>query len=261
MASAPTDDKWLIAHLSDLMDQAEKGGYLTVSDFLDEREQSLLSRTFREGRLSVSLWMYGGTEDCERKVICFYPEYLTENREELLRQQLCLISVKALDQRFILRELSHRDYLGALMGLGVKREKIGDIRIGEECAFVIVKEEIASFICEELTSVGRVLVEAKMVEWSDIPAAQRGTMSVISISSYRLDQIVSRGFNLGRTEASKWIAAGMVFRNGEAVMQPDRTILIGDKITLRRKGKIILTEDKGVSKSGRHQVLIEKFGK
>lgn len=261
MAQAPSDDKWLIAHLTDLEVQAEKGEYLIVSDFLDEREQSLLSRSFREGRLSVSLWIYGGQEECERKVACFYPDYLEENKEELLMEQLRLISVKALDHRFLPKELTHRDYLGALMGLGVKREKIGDIRIGEEGAFVIVKEEIASFICEELSSVGRTLVDAKITEWKDLPAAERGTFSVISISSFRLDQVVSRGFNLGRTEASKWIAAGLVFRNGESVMQPDKTVLIGDKITLRRKGKIILTEDKGISKSGRHQVLIEKYGK
>ncbi|MBQ7059403.1 MAG: hypothetical protein IJM83_08930 [Firmicutes bacterium] len=261
MALSPSDDKWLIAHLTDLCDQAEKGAYLTVSDFLDEREQSLLSRSFREGRLSVSLWMYGGAPECERKVACFYPDFLSENREELLMVQLRLIRVTALDQRFLPKELTHRDYLGALMGLGVKREKIGDIRIGEESAYVIVKEEIASFICEELTSVGKALVDTKVVAWTTLPAAESGTLSVISVSSFRLDQLVSRGFNLGRTDASKWIAAGLVFRNGEAIMQPDKTVMIGDKITLRRKGKIILKEDKGVSKSGRHQVLIEKYGK
>ena len=118
MALSPSDDKWLIAHLTDLRDQAEKGAYLTVSDFLDEREQSLLSRTFREGRLSVSLWMYGGAPECERKAVCFYPDFLEESREELMMEQLRLISVTALDHRFLSKELTHRDYLGALMGLG-----------------------------------------------------------------------------------------------------------------------------------------------
>ena len=255
------NDKWLKAHLEDLSMQADRGGFLTVSDFLDERQQSLLSRSSREGRLSVSIWMYGGDEKSERKVACFFPEYLEESKESLLLEQLSLILIAPLDHRFMPRELTHRDYLGALMGLGIKREKIGDIRLGEEGAYVIVKEEIAQFICQELTSVGKTLTEAKIVPWTKLPPAEKGQLNVISVSSLRLDSLVSRGFSLGRTQAAKFIAAGLVFLNGISVTQPDRSVSITDKITLRGKGKILLSEDKGLSKSGRHQILIEKFGK
>lgn len=253
------NDKWLIAHIEDLAEQTSRGGYVTVSDFLDERQQGLLSQM--EGRLSSCLWFYGGDENCERKAAFLIPDYLMEQKEMLAGEELRLIRIRPLDQRFMAKELTHRDYLGSLMGLGIKREKIGDIRLDENGGYVIAKAEIADFICQEMTSVGRNLVQAEIAELRTLPKAAPGVQSLISVSSLRLDALVSRGFNTGRTEAAKWISGGIVSRNGVVTIAPDRSLAIGDRITVRGKGRLILLEDRGISRSGRKQILIERFGK
>ncbi len=254
-----SNDKWLIAHAEDLSKQAASGGYMTVSDFLDERQQGLLSHL--DGRLSSCIWFYGGDEQCERKAAFFYPDYLEENRLEMAKEELCLISIRPADSRFISKELTHRDYLGSLMGLGIKREKIGDIRLSDEGAFVVVKAEIASFICQEITSVGRIIVQAKTTALEALPPAPGGVLSLISVSSLRLDALVSRGFNAGRTEAAKWINGGIVSKNGVITTSADKQAAIGDRITVSGRGRMVLVEYKGVSRSGRKQILIERFGK
>lgn len=147
------DDKWLVAHLEDLDKQSSMGGYVTVSDFLDERQQSLLSRM--EGRLSSCIWLYGGDEGCERKTVFLLPDYLMDSKESYAEDFLRLIRIYPADARFIKSELTHRDYLGSIMGLGIKREKIGDIRPSEDGCYVVVKEEIADFLSSEISSVDR----------------------------------------------------------------------------------------------------------
>ena len=205
-----SNDKWLIAHAEDLSKQAASGGYMTVSDFLDERQQGLLSHL--DGRLSSCIWLYGGDEQCERKAAFFYPDYLEENRLEMAKEELCLISIRPA-------------------------------------------------ICQEITSVGRIIVQAKTTALEALPPAPGGVLSLISVSSLRLDALVSRGFNAGRTEAAKWINGGIVSKNGVITTSADKQAAIGDRITVRGRGRMVLVEDKGVSRSGRKQILIERFGK
>ena len=127
--------------------------------------------------------------------------------------------------------------------------------------FCSSSSEIASFICQEITSVGRIIVQAKTTALEALPPAPGGVLSLISVSSLRLDALVSRGFNAGRTEAAKWINGGIVSKNGVITTSADKQAAIGDRITVRGRGRMVLVEDKGVSRSGRKQILIERFGK
>ena len=252
-------DKVLYAHLEDLSSRAANQGWALSSDFLDEREQSLLSRM--EGRLLACLFMEGGDENAERKIAVFYPEWMQEEIRETARDMLRVLRIEPADSRFMDKNLSHRDFLGALMGLGVKREKLGDLRIQDGICYAVVKEEIADFLKENLTSVGKAIVNCTVLETSPLPPAAQGMFSVISVSSMRLDSMIGRGFSLSRSDAVKWIRAGHVFKNGSPVMDPDKTVSSGDKLTLRGKGRLVIHEEKGTSRSGRLQVLVERFGK
>ncbi len=254
-----SDDKTFLAHIQDLARRADHSGYITFSDFLDDHKQSLLSQSV--GRLSVCMDQFGGFEGAERVVVAFYPDYLKDTLDEAVKDALCVLKITLADRRFLKRIPEHRDYLGAIMGTGIKREMIGDVIVNEEGAFVVVLREMAAYLIQEMTSVGAAIVSVREATGEEIPEPERGRESVISLSSLRLDALVAHGFKMGRTEASKVIRAGLVFRNGSPIQDPDKSVALGDKITLRGKGRIILREEKAVSKSGRKQILIEQFGK
>lgn len=254
-----SDDKTFLAHIQDLARRADQSGYITFSDFLDDHKQSLLSQSV--GRLSVCMDQFGGFEGAERVVMAFYPEYLKDILEEAVKEALCILKISLADRRFLKRIPEHRDYLGAIMGTGIKREMIGDVIVNEEGAFVVVLRDMADYLIKEMTSVGAAIVSVREAMGEEIPEPERGRESVISLSSLRLDALVAHGFKMGRTEAAKVIRGGLVFRNGSPVLDPDKSVSLGDKITLRGKGRIILREEKAISKSGRKQILIEQFGK
>ena len=252
------DDKWFIGHMEDLAVTADQNGYPAFSDFLDDHQRSLLSKL--EGRLPVCLAYFGGYADAERVMAVFYPEYLSESLQEIMEEELQLLWIQPLDLRFVKRIPGHRDYLGALMGTGIRRDKLGDLLTTEKGAYLWAKKEIAPYIVQELTGVGPTSVLVKPVPSSDMPEPESGADAVVSVSYMRLDAVVSRVFNMGRSEASKWIVAGKAMKNGQQILDVDKPVAVGDKITLRGKGLLKIKEDKGLSKSGRIQLLVERLG-
>lgn len=145
------DDKernWFISRMEDLADRADQTGYMIFSDFLDGYQLSLLRDMQRH--LTTEVTFYGGYEDAERRMASFYPSFLQVQTEDFPIEAL-LITPKA--PQFLTKAPGHRDYLGALMGLGIKREKLGDILLQEQGAVVFVSEDMASYIQEGVTSV------------------------------------------------------------------------------------------------------------
>ncbi|MCF0135880.1 MAG: hypothetical protein HUJ69_05600 [Lachnospiraceae bacterium] len=209
----------------------------------------------------MSMLRWGGYDGAERICLLFYPDYLSSSLEDEKQQALCLLHIKLADKRFLKRIPEHRDYLGAILGTGIKREKVGDIGISEDGAYVFVLREIAGYLVQELTSVGPAVVTVEEAPHTDMPTREKGKEMLISLASLRMDSVVAHGFHLGRGDAAKAIRAGIVLCNGAPVTDPDKLAHIGDKITLRGKGRVILREDRGPSRSGRIQVLVEYFGK
>ena len=200
------DDKernWFISRMEDLADRADQTGYMVFSDFLDGYQQSLLREWQRH--LTTEVSFYGGYEDAERRMASFYPSFLQVQKEDYPIEAL-LITPKA--PQFLTKELGHRDYLGALMGLGIKREKLGDILLQGQGAVVLVREDMASYIQEGITSVGAAEVRVTVQGKEMAVKAPEGKRLLVSLASLRLDALLSKGFALSRADASKWIAAG-----------------------------------------------------
>jgi len=257
------EDKWFLARVEDLREEADKGGYVTFSDFLDDHKQSLLTPSV--GRLSICTEIFGGYEEAERKVAAFCPDFYLKEDPGFLREQfaseLCFLRIEPADKRFLKKIPGHRDYLGAILGTGIKREKVGDLLIDEDGCVVIVKRDIAEYLKQELTGVGAAIVHVSECGSDSLPAAQKGTEMTISVASMRIDSLVSHGFQMGRESAQKLIRQGLVSRNGSVVTGGDRPAQAGDKLTVRGKGRLVIREDLGISRSGRHRVLIERFVK
>ena len=257
------EDKLLLARIRDRERQCSDNSMITSSVFLDMRERSVVASS----RFETRVIFYGGFEDSERTTAVFLPDYVeAENLQELIEYfdecpESDPISIIEIEKDRFSPALSHRDYLGALMGLGIKREMTGDIIVSENGCKMAVLEKIAPFIVENLGKAGRGTLKAKTVPSSE---ARKGTKSVgvpdsFTVSSMRLDSIVKNAFRVSRGDAVSAIEAGLVFVNDLECVKPDKKISDGDKVVFRRKGRIIVTDCSSVSKKGRVIVEIIRF--
>lgn len=229
----------MFAHIFDLALKADKYAAPVYGDFLSENSISELYR--RMQYLPATPVLFGGFDDAERKMVAFIPEYMEPSFP---------ISALKLTSPLI-KGLSHRDFLGSVLGLGIKREKCGDIIINEDCAYILLDDDIASYAANSLTKVGREGVKAQLVPLSDIKAPQK-TFKPINgtVSSLRLDAVLSLFSGKGRSKSAELISGGLVFVNGICAQKSDMRLNDGDVISLRGKGKATLTVG-GTSKKDR----------
>lgn len=256
------EDKILLARIHDRARQCSDNSMITSSVFLDMRERSVVASVGEKNML-----FYGGFEDAERTVAVFLPEYVEASDLHSLFgyfdqcPESDPISVIEIKKDKFSPALSHRDYLGALMGLGIKREMTGDIIVSENGCKMAVLEKIAPFIVENLDKAGRGTLKARIIPPSQ---AREGTKSVgtpdsFTVSSMRLDSIVKNAFCVSRGDACTAIEAGLVFVNDLECTKPDKKIADGDKVVFRRRGRIIVNDCSSVSRKGRIIVEITRF--
>lgn len=257
------EDKFLIAAVRDKERQCSENSMITNSVFLDMRERSVVS-TLKSEYPDAKMIFYGGFDDSERSLALFLPEYIDSNDIYGYFEQ-CPdddpISVVEIEKDKFSPALTHRDYLGALMSLGIKREMTGDIVVNESGCRVAVLSKIAPFICENLVKAGRGSLKAKIIAPS---LAREGTKAAgipdsFTVSSMRLDSVIKNAFRVSRNDAVAAVEGGVVFVNDLECNKPDKRISAGDKIVFRRKGRIIVTDCSSVSKRGRIIVCVDKF--
>ena len=188
---------------------------------------------------------FGGNVNCERTCAFFLPFYIDENDIEYGNY----IKAAKITARFAAP--SHRDYMGSILGLGIERDRIGDIITGEECAYVFCTSAVLPVILD-IERVGRAGAKAEEIDIADVPLREVNMKRVeFSVMSPRLDAVVSGMFGLSRTKAASVIEQERVSLNYSVVSKTDVQIKPGDIITLKGKGKGIAGEQKGLSKKGR----------
>ncbi len=252
----------LLSHALDIRNSCVSNSMIACTNFLSVDEISLLKQREKEMTKSVRLFYYGGYGEAERQLLVFVPDFFgIEDIDEYYSSSpdenpLCVIKVKK--DRF--SDLSHRDYLGALMGLGIKREMLGDIRITDEGCCLFALKSISRYICENLDKVGRGSVICTAENVSEGYEHKENTEIVFSsVASLRLDNIVSSAFNLSRSNAVMFIEGACVYVNSMQVNKKDYNVSPGDKVVLRGKGKVVIQEIIGESKKGRMHINIKKY--
>lgn len=240
------EEKILLRKLCDCLQKSEKTYSAVYSNFLTPAEQTLVERV---DEFQGVLRFEGGYEDAERR-LCRVAEneYCQDNGVPIR-----LYKVYAPQA-----ELSHRDILGSLMGLGIKREMVGDIQASGDTAYFFCHESVADFVKLNLTKIGRHHVK---VYESDIAAlAEPKTENrKINVSSLRLDSVAAECFGLSRTKAAEFIRQGVVSVNWLICTDTARVLREGDKISLRGKGKAKIGAVSGVSKKGRLFVEVQIY--
>ena len=260
------DDRLLLARLDDKARQCSENSMITNSDFLDMHSRSVASQ-IRLSYPDVRMIFYGVFEGAERCIAVFLPEYIeAENTDELAayfneNPSDNPLAVIAVEKDKFSPDLSHRDYLGALMGLGIRRELTGDINVEKSGCKMAVISKIAPFIIDNMDKAGRGTLKAKIIPANLVSdgTTAAGVADSFTVSSMRLDSVVKNAFKVSRSEAANAVEGGTVFVNDVECLKPDKKIGEGDKIVFRRKGRIIVNECSSVSKKGRIIVEITRF--
>lgn len=247
-------DNITIGKIEDKIVQCENQYIEAHTDFLDSHQQSLARGVTNKRKSSnLSFEYYGGYPDAERCILICLPDYESLENVNPLK---VIRAVSAAGGR----ELTHRDYLGAIMALGIKREMIGDILVSENSADIIVLQDICEYLVRELARAGRTYLQLSSHDICDlkIPELKR-VISQDTVASMRIDNIVSSAFGLPRSKAAEAINRGLVFVNHIEISKVDFQVSEGDSIVLRHKGKVRLIETGGTSRKGRLYISYEKY--
>ena len=239
------------------------------SDFLSLEQQSALAG-FLRAHSKENVYLFGGYPEAERRQVLFLPdytglapqaqdadllEYFRENPDE------CPIALLDVRVASAAREkLTHRDYLGALMGEGIRREKVGDIIVTERGAQILAMKEMCVYLAQNFRHVGRFEADVKILSIFELSYRESQTNCLhFTVSSPRIDNIVAAAYGLSRRLATEAILAGRVFVNGVETTKPDMSLKGGEKIVLRGKGKAIYHGINGTSKKGKLYISVDKY--
>ena len=247
----PDEEKRIADMTANLIRLSQRRYEPCYSDFLSEGEQALAQKyLLAEGLREYKLW--GGYEGAVRRMLCVFPEYCEPENEDFPFTPLFLKFRTS-------AALTHRDFLGALMGLGLKRGAAGDIVIQQGRATFFVKSELAGYVESQLEKVGR-----EGVEFSDTGAdlsqiKQNFSRRSCTVSSLRLDLIVGECTSMSRARSQQAVKSGAVAVNALPVCDNDRKIADGDTITVRGHGKYIIHFDGSMSKKGKYRITVSKY--
>lgn len=252
IAQSP-EDKLLLAKVWDKIQSAMRQNIPGATCFLSPRELEMTRYLFGDVE---GLVRFGGHEDSERQMLVYLPDYLSEDFLESDDSPLVCLRATFYDAD----TLTHRDFLGALMGAGIARETVGDIYVDAGNCDFIVTTEIATYILQNLTSAGRTRLHLEQIPITQISIPQQKVQEIRdTLASLRLDSVISSGFRMGRSAAVQHIHAGKVTINGLPCEKADKQVTEGSKIALRGLGKIKLHSVNGETKKGRISVTIHRY--
>ncbi len=253
------EDRILLSHILDKIEISNKKGQVQYTDFLDMYQVALTKRFLNKNQFQNYI-LYGGYENAERNIFIAYPEKYDEDMIKKNYEKFVEIIRIQLGKEEI-GKYSHRNYLGGIVKLGMKREKVGDILVSDDGADIIVKQEISELLSKELETLTRFQnskINVMSISELKIPQIKVEQMDII-VPSLRLDNIASDLANTSRSKVVQIMAQERVFVNGQCETKPSKLIKMGDVITIRGKGRFVVKEIKGSTRSGRTVLNIEKY--
>jgi len=253
------EDKMCLAQILDKIEIAKKTNKIEYTDFLDMYQVALVQNFLRKIQFT-NCKLYGGYEDAERKIAIIYPEDYTESM--LQKNYTKILNVIRIQLSKEERgKYTHRNYLGGIVKLGLKREKIGDILVSDEGADIITVEDFSNILKEQLPTLTR--FENSKIEIVELEQLKEKEVNVeeikIIVPSLRMDNIVSDLARTSRSKAAQIINQERVFVNGQNETKLSKQLKLNDIITIRGKGRFIIKEFSGTTRSGRLVVIIEKY--
>ncbi len=247
------EELMLQKRLIELSRIAYQRGIVTYSDFLNLNELNIL-HSIPKSELYSGYRTFGGYEFAERQMVAFLPDALCYEYQ----YPISYLKIEPVQKKFS-DVLSHRDFLGAILNLGIERSKIGDILVMEEAAILFVHESLEGFVTDELTRVKHTSVMLKPIAAEEF--VYRPNIKEIkgTVSSLRLDSLLALAFSSSRSKLVAYIEGGRVFVNGKLITSNGYQIKEDDIISVRGLGRFRYKETLAQTKKGRHMVTIHLY--
>ena len=247
------EERVLAASIIDKAEKALETHHFTLTDFLDPSQQNLAISLLQQID-EITYLFSGGFPGAERKRIIILPSYyLAEVGDEG-------VAALQIEGNFKYNSVNHRDYLGSILGSGVRREKLGDLLIIDNGCQVVVAEEIMEYLLLHLDKVSKVNVKVKEIDLDELQAKPEKVKEVkTTVASLRLDAVASSGFGISRSKMAKEIEAERVKVNWKVVASPSYTVKLEDIISIRGKGRVMIDEIKGETKKGRIGLILKRY--
>ena len=255
------DEKIFVAKIVDKIKSAQAKNRYENTDFLDMVQQEKAKEILNKRRIE-NYQFWGGFNESERKELFIFPDYIEQSNDEYMdiykQQMSCIHIVLPKENRGM---YVHRNYLGALMKLGLKREKIGDIIVNNDGADIVISKEISKFILNNLRLLTRFQkAQIKEIELEQIHYIEKEKEIIkINVPSTRLDCIVGELARCSRNEANDIIKQERVLVNFKLELRNSLTISEDSIITIRGKGRFKIDKILGETRSGRLNVQVSKW--
>lgn len=255
------EEQLLEKRLLELSRLAYNRDIITFSDFLNLNELNML-HSLPKDSLYAGYVTFGGYELAERQMAAFLPDALSLRGENdidrFFTNEIAVLSIAPLHHKYA-ENLTHRDYLGAILNLGIERSKIGDILIDQKEAFLISRVKMAEFLIEELTRIKHTAVLVRETELQNFQYQPRFEEIKGTVASVRLDSLLALAFSSSRSSLTGLIEGGKVFVNGKLISSNGYQPKENDVISVRGMGKFRFFEILNKTRKNRIYVTIHKY--
>nr|WP_326186736.1 YlmH/Sll1252 family protein [uncultured Oscillibacter sp.] len=253
--SKDPEERIVLARALDQLDRAGRRSIPCATQFLSPAQRAALEPLLAASGHPRHLF-HGGFEGAERTICVFLPDWQDpedwEPSDELAAIQCAYPPTGA--------DLTHRDLLGGLMGIGLTRERVGDILAGETAAQIVCLRDAAPIILSQFDQAGRYRLKLREISLADLaPAPAQVKLVHDTVAALRLDAVLASGFSLARGKAADAVTGGRVSLNHRECVKPDKAVEAGDVITCRGLGKCVLKRVGGQSRKGRIIIEIERY--
>lgn len=251
-----------LKRLEDLANTAYLRGIPVFTDFLDLGQQTeynkyIMSNKMPPVKTSLSgglIFLETSQDYLERKVACFYPY---DTYCDII-YPISILEIKPVNKKFA-DDLSHRDFLGAIMNLGIERHLLGDILVADKMAYIFIISKMADFVCDNLLRIRHTTVSTSLCSNYDFNYTPVFKEEKGSVASERIDAVIAFAFNVSRNESALFISSGKVFVNGVQTVSKSYVLKYGDIVTVRGKGRFVFDEVAATTKKGRYFIKIRKY--
>ena len=246
------DDKLIIAKTEDLFSLCERRGIAVFSGFLDGAEQALIQddMIFPYG---YNVMLYGGFDDAEKKIIGVFPEW---EEPDISAFPIRCIKIEG----GFSRKLTHRDYLGTIMSLGIVSSRLGDIVVGDGYAYVFIHEDVYEFVKDSIKKIGREGVKVVDITNHDGITIERQYKTIGTVcASDRLDAVTAAAANISRAQSSALISDGLVKLNHRVITKTSEKIKEGDLLSIRGSGRFLVHSFDGETRKNRMHVTLKQY--
>lgn len=245
----------LLARALDKLELARTRSVPSCTGFLSPGE-----RTSVEALLNAAghprHFFFGGYEGAERTVCAFLPDW--QEADDWGGEDCPVSALRASFPEDA--PLSHRDFLGSILGLGITREKVGDLLVEPGRCDIVILKEIEPFLLLHLEGAGRTRLKLRSADLAALtPRAPEVRLIRDTVATLRLDAVASSGFSLPRSKAADLISSGKLHLNHRECLKPDKAVAEGDVLTCRGLGKCLVKSAGGLSKKGRIMIELERY--